>query len=447
MLANALLCPDLQNASLSYQEMMFYLDTPLLIPVLGLEGESRQSALLELIALLSRLGGKVVVFSHTRRELHGVLYGAAAYLNSPDGRGSIVYEARERGTTKSDLILLAESIDEILGEFGIEVEDTPHYVDAFQIDETVFEEVLKEEVRYFNNPKAIVYDINSVRSTYAIRGHKSATSLEKAQAVLVTSNTAFAKAAWEYGKRYESSQEVSVVISDFSLANMAWLKAPMEAPSIPKTQLLAFCYAALKPSEMLLNKFMSEIDKLERKGCITEREHQLLRGSPEIYSKLMHYTLGEDDALNEEIIMHTLDSAIAAIKKEESEKFKQEQEAHWKTQETLHSEQVHNEEILNKISRQCGQDARRLARIFVGIFVIILLAGSFYGLGLRSTKPVIGWALTGGAIVLFLLSVANLVFGSTLKDYHKRVENWCYTWLRERREKAIGVDLSAFDGN
>ena len=44
MLANALLCPDLQNVSATYRELTFYLDVPLLVQRLGLEGDSKQNA-------------------------------------------------------------------------------------------------------------------------------------------------------------------------------------------------------------------------------------------------------------------------------------------------------------------------------------------------------------------------------------------------------------------
>ena len=52
MLANALLCPDLRNAPKSYRGVSFYLDTPILIRLLGLEGELKQTAVRELIGLL-----------------------------------------------------------------------------------------------------------------------------------------------------------------------------------------------------------------------------------------------------------------------------------------------------------------------------------------------------------------------------------------------------------
>ena len=223
MLANALLCPDLQLALKTYRGVTFYLDTPLLVQRLGIEGQAKLLAIQELVNLITRLGGKVAAFSHSRDELDRVLRGAAANISSPNSRGQIILEARKRGTTRSDLLLLAETIGDKLSEMSIALEITPRYVEKFQIDETVFEDVLEDEVSY-HNPRAKEFDINSVRSIYVLRANKPAPSLEKARAILVTSNTAFAKAAWEYGQKYESSKEVSSVISDFTLARLRQLR-------------------------------------------------------------------------------------------------------------------------------------------------------------------------------------------------------------------------------
>ena len=59
MLANALLCPDLEKAPSSYKGVAFYLDTPLLVRRLGLEGETKRVAVASLVALLRRLGATV----------------------------------------------------------------------------------------------------------------------------------------------------------------------------------------------------------------------------------------------------------------------------------------------------------------------------------------------------------------------------------------------------
>ena len=454
MLANALLCPDLHNVSGTFRKVTFYLDTPLLVQILGVEGKSRQSASRELVALISKLGGKVATFSHSHQELQNVLRAAAAHVGSTDGRGLIVREARKLGTTRADLLLLAASIDDKLSKAGIGVEVTPHYTEDFQIDETVFEQVLEDEV-YYRNPRAKEYDINSVRSIYTIRANRFAPSLEKARAIFVTSNVAFAKAAWEYGQQYESAQDVSVVISDFSLANVAWLKAPMGAPSIPKTQLLALSYAALEPSSKLLGKYLTEVDRLEKKGMITERDHLLLRSSHLVYDELMHLTLGDDASLTQETITQTLERVSNEIKKEESGKLRVEQEEHQRTLEELssqrvrnrtleelNSQRVRNEKIKVNLYWRCRRNARVLAWLLLAPIGLILVVGLVAGIGLRSTNPILRWGLTAGSIVVALWTLVNLLFGSTVKGLHERLQNRLLTWLLKRESKAIEVDLS-----
>ncbi|MCY3729408.1 MAG: hypothetical protein OXF97_10505 [Nitrospira sp.] len=441
MLANALMCPDLENVSSNYRSVVFYLDTPLLVQRLGLEGEVKQTAVYELISLLNRLKGKIATFSHSREELQRVLHGTASHLESSDARGLIVMEARKNGTTKSDLLLLAESIEDKLGEVDIEVVRTPPYIKNFQIDETVFENVLSDEVSYMN-PRAKEYDINSVRSIYAIRGDRSALSLEKSRAVLVTSNTKFAKAAWHYGQQFEASRDVSSVISDFSLANAAWLKAPLGACDLPKTRLLAFSYAALQPSYKLLNSFMTEIDRLQNQGKITARDHQLLRSSPVVKKELIHLTQGNDASLTAETIAQTLERVVNKIKKEDSDKLTGEQEAHQETQKALKSQQALNKKIIDKLYWRCDRNAKIIAWMSSGSVAIFLILGFLFGLGLRSTFPIVSWSLIIGSSVFAMLTMGNLLFGSTVKDLHTCVYKKCMTWLLKREAKTTGVDFS-----
>ena len=443
MLANALLCPDLGNIPQNYRGVTFYLDTPLLVHRLGVEGEAKKAAMCELIDLLNKLGGKISVFSHSREELQTVLDGAAAYVDSTKGRGPIISEARRRGTTKSDLLIIAGSVEEKLSEAGINIEDTPRYKIDFQIDEVVFEHLLSDEISY-RSPRALEYDINSVRSVYAIRANKLALSIEKAKAVFVTSNVPFAKTAWEYGQQHESSRAVSTVITAFSLANMAWLKVPMGASSIPRTQVLAIAYAALEPSSNLLEKYLTEIDRLEKKGDITERNHQLLRSSL-AYDELMHLTLGEDSALTEETITQTLERVSNEIIKEESEKLNIEKDKHQNTQNALDTQRAHNQEIKNKIFWRCHSRARFWANISSAVLGAVLVVGLSAGLGLSSADPLLSWGLIGGSIVVALLTLVNFIFGSNVRSLHNWVQNRYLTWLLKREKKAFGINLTEFD--
>jgi hypothetical protein len=443
MLANALLCPDLQNAPKTFKGVTFYLDTPLLIRRLGLEGEPKQLAIEALVRLLHRLGATVAAFSHSRDELENVVKGAVEHLEAPNGRGTVVMVARQNGTTKSDLILLAGQIDDRLAEAKIEVKRTPRYIADLQIDQETFEEFLDDEVSYLN-PRAREYDVNSVRSIYVLRKGKSPRNVETCRAVLVSSNAGFARAAWEYGQKYEESREVSSVITDFSLANIAWLKAPMGAPSLPMEEILAFSYAALQPSNELLDKYLSEIDKLEKQGKITARDHQLLRSSTLAQEELMYLTLGDENTLTDETITETLKRVSNEIKKEEFEKLITEQEAHRRTREELESQRAEKISLQERLYWRCRNKAKYYALMPSVLIALLIVVGLVAGLGVRSNNQILGCILITGAGVLLLLTLANLIFGSSVKDFNNRIQGRCLTWLIKREAAAMGLDLSDF---
>ena len=441
MLANALLCPDLANAPKSYKGVTFYLDTPLLVRRLGLDGEPKQAAVTSLIELLRNLGATVATFSHSRDELDSVIRGAARHVESPNGRGSIVTEARRRGTTKSDLLILAGRIDDELEHARIDVRSTPRYIENSQIDETAFEKVLDDEISYFN-PRAKEYDINSVRSIYVLRGTTSPAILERSTAVLVTGNAGFSQAAFHYGQQHAASREVSSVITDFSLANMAWLKAPLGAPAVPMKELLAFSYAALEPPRGLFEKYLGEMDKLERQGKITARDHQLLRSSPLTPSELMNLTLGEEDALTEQTVTETLDRVTKEIQKEESDRYKRERAAHQRTQEKLAEQRTIREHTQERLYWNCQRRATACARCASASVGLMVFVGLCAGVGLRSSNAIAGWLLSAASGVLIVLTSVNLIFGTSIKNLHERVQARCLVWLLRRKAAETGLDLS-----
>jgi len=441
MLANGLLCPDLQNAPKSYKGVTFYLDTPLLVQHLGLEGEAKKYATEELIELVSNLGATVATFSHSREELDRVINGAANHIDSPDGRGAIIFEARKSGTTRSDLLLVAGQVDEALASAGIAVETTPAYERAFQIDERAFENVLDDEVSYYNK-FAKTYDVNSIRSIYVLRRGQSPYTVEKCRAVLVTSNSAFSRAAFEYGKQHTESREVSSVITDFGLANMAWLKAPMGAPSLPKIELLAYAYAALRPSMALLNKYLGEIDRLERQGTITPRDHQLLRSSTLAQEELTLLTLGEETSLTEQTISETLSRVTEEIKGEEAAKFQRERISHQKTQERLEAARTEKEALQKRLFWKCRKKAQYCALSISTFVALILVSGVvFGGLRVRTTNQILWWFVLFFTIILALMTLANLIWGVTVLFCHRAVESRCLTHFLKQESKATGLEF------
>jgi len=323
MLANALTCPDLDSLNQTFSKVTFFLDTPFAIQLLGLGGPEKEKAAKETVISARKKSAKFAIFTHTSQELYSVIKGAAKNLDSPYGKGNIVRESRKVGKTYTDLFLIAEKREELLLRDGVKTLNTPNYDDhSFQIGELAFEELLESELEY-NNPIAKSFDVNLVRSIYALRRGSAPCRLEEAKATLVTSNSKFAQLAFKYGKQFESTQEVSSVMTDFSLANITWLKSPMAAPDLPKAEILSYAYAALNPSEALWTKYLLESDKLKSDSQITERDHALIRSTLSI-DPLMEMTLGEESALTSKGIYEILEETKRALTKEQEQKLLEE---------------------------------------------------------------------------------------------------------------------------
>ncbi|EAT16360.1 hypothetical protein Dace_1824 [Desulfuromonas acetoxidans DSM 684] len=439
MLANALLCPDLQSVSSTYKEVTFYFDTPLLVQYLGLEGVEKQQSCNDLVALVQRLDGKVSFFTHTRDELLNVINGAAEYIDSPKGRGAVIFEARRAGTSRSDLVLTAQNAVEKLAASGIEAHPTPGYIHEFQIEETTFSDALNDEVNYYN-PNAREYDINSVRSIYVLRKGTCPHTVEKAKAVFVTNNTGFSKAAYEYGKKIEQSREVSTVITDFSLANTAWLKAPQGAPSLPRREVLAFAYAALRPTSEFWEKFLAEADKLQKSGTITPRDHQILRSSLHVQEELMKLTLGEDAALTEEKITETLNRVVSEIKKEDSHKLDLSEKARGEAERKFQDALTRNESIKEKIYWRCDKTAKREALLLSILIWISQGAVAVVGVIKLTNQSELGWALLSVAGVSGLLRLAGTFWDLKPLKVYSLFREWRCHGLVQKENSALGID-------
>ena len=449
MLANALLCPDLKSVSKTYKDVVFYFDTPLLIQFLGLEGNQEKQAIDELIGLVQRLEGTIACFSHTFDELVYAIQRSADFVDSPHGRGTIVEEARKAGNTKSDLILIAQNASDLLGAAKITVNPTPQYQSKtyqFEISEEVFDSVLQEKVNY-HNPKAKEFDVKSVRSIYVLRRGSLPFSIEKARAALVTNNTRFSKAAYEYGKKFEQSREVSTVITDFSLANTAWLKAPQGAPSLPRKEVLAFAYAAARPTTEFWNKVLNEAEKLEASGKVSSRDHQLLRSSHHVQSELMKLTLGQDDALTEESIRTTLSRVSAEIRREESERLQQSEEARLKTEKRL-AEQIaeteqqiaKSEAIKQRIYWRSDRRAGREALILSVLVWVAQVAVAVFGVVKIPQSAALGWLMIAVGVVSGLVRLAGTHWDIKPIKLYAGYKGWRRARLQKSEYAALSIE-------
>jgi hypothetical protein len=417
MLANALTCPDLESLQQTFRRTTFYLDTPFVVRLLGLEGEDRERAANQTLQLARNLGGRLAIFEHTYAECYRVITGAASHIDSQDGRGSIVFEMRKQGRTFTDLILIAERLDVLLDSKGVKEMPTPKYEIDLQIDEIGFENVLDDQISYYND-KAREYDVNSVRSIYVLRAGKYPHRLEDAHAVMVTSNAAFAKAAFQYGRNFESTREVSSVITDFSLANIAWLKSPLDNIDLPKSEVLSLSYAALNPPEKLWNKYIREIDKLKEAGEITPKDHAMLKYGSNVREELVNLTLGEEESLTKQTVTQLLDKALSEHAQEIQEKLTTEQLSHDHTRDNMRREITQRVQLEKKVCAMVTGISNVVAgTLFILCALVVVVLLYLTTLKVNFVIPAVA------GIGLATLAAGNLIWGVTLRTAFYKVRD------------------------
>ena len=399
------------------------------------------------------------MFSHTFMEVRNAVLNAAKNINNinfSNARRGIAIEAKKAGLSRSDLIGKASRMEQIFLEADIIIENSPNHINEFRINERELEiDLQKKRLFWQQNPQATKCDIDSVQNMYTMRANKPVLSLEKSYAILVTNNNAFAQVAWHFGKTYQSSRYVSTVITDFALANVAWLKSPMDAPSLPMLQVLAVSYAALTPPEGFFEKILQEIDKLESKGEISKEKLQLARITPELEERLMQFTLGQDSALTEEIILESINEVYDKIERKGAEKLEKEKQAHIETKDNLSmkitketnkllkEQEAHKQtkqEIEDKLQDRCNNRATFWSNtcsyglLVIIIAIIIITYFIEFGFGLPN---LFSWTVVSKAILLDIFTIMGVVYGSFFSKIRTCFKNLLFNHFWDKESKII----------
>jgi uncharacterized protein YdcH (DUF465 family) len=428
MLANALLCSDLQSLQKKFENVTFYLDTPFLMRLLQFWGAAACHAATELLELLKKLNAKLAIFEHTVEEVNHVLLNAERVLSNPQTiTHPMIASLRRERLTVADMALARGTLDRFFDSHGIVRKLTPGYTQDFQIDEALLKGAIERET-FYSTQRALENDINSIRSIFELRRKKHPSRLEDCAAVLVTNNTVLVLAAYNYGRQYESGREVSAVITDFSLANVAWLKAPLAAPDLPRLELIAECYATMEPSPKLWGRYVDEIDRLRAQGNITAEDHDLLKLSLSARDQLMNLTLGTEEALSSGTVSQVLERVKAELVKEKDKELQAERARLQETRSVVEALRGKNAATQKQIA--LAGDRVGLAgkwAVFVLLFVAVsgglLVASGFISTGTARHVWLV-WTFRGLAIAALLWGVADAVWHISITHLANRCGRW-----------------------
>lgn len=327
-----------------YSDLHVYLDSPIIFALLGMDDTSRTESYKQLVADMLKARCSVHVLDHNFQEVDSIIARAAGWATNT------LYELRKANNaarffhdSQMDETEISEFCDNIeikLNELGITVKETAYDVfqDKFQEDEICLFDMVK--ARYLDRgyelsqekQDSIRIDVQSIIMIYRERQGQTATRLQNAKHIMLTSNNVIANVS----KKYESNKSlqsghIPACISADLFGAILWLDSPMQLLEYQKKKLLADCYAFLKPDKVMLDKYIQSLDEARNADAIDEKKFLFLRTHKVVLDSLMDITKGDYARFNSNTYLEVYDD----IQEKSLKKYKDEAAAHAQTQEAF----------------------------------------------------------------------------------------------------------------
>ncbi len=420
-----------------YSELHVYLDSPIIFALLGMDEVSRTESYKRLINDMLKAKCNIHILDHNFQEVDSIIARAASWATSTQ------YDLRKANNaarffhdsqmSNIEITEFCNNIELKLNELGITVKETSYdiYQNNFQEDENCLFEMVK--ARYRDNgyelscerEESIRVDVRSIIMIYRERQGQTATKLQKAKHIMLTSNNAIANVSKKYeSNRNTKSMHIPACISADLFGAILWLDSPLQMQEYQKKKLLADCYAFLKPDKFLLDKYIQSLDEARNQNALNEKEFLFLRTHKVVLDSLMDVTKGDYARFNSHTYLEVYDDIQAKSQKQ----YQDEVDAHAITREKLektqgeldHEKEKSKQEIgilQEKIScledkekkRQEKEFEDKVQRLGWGIFIIFVLIPYILVVGLieiiKAQFSDLSWRSYYSIIALSLLTI------------------------------------------
>lgn len=438
VLANALFFNELEGFDSSLKGLSVYLDTRFIFRLLGIEGIPIQHAYEDFIKMLAQYNAQLYIFNHTYCEIMGILEDAnrrISNLNNFDpllSSNVLKYFVHE-GKDQSDVTLFICRLKNNLRDLGIKIAEdiSPDIDKQYQIDELSLYnhiiDVYKQKDKNFDvisKEFTIQNDIKSITLIHKLRKGQHALNIKEARNIFVTTNGSLAYACKKFeDSQYNLSTLIPACVTDVYLGTLLWLQSPSTVCYINSRKILADCSAALVPDDILIKKFINEVDKLKNQGSLKSEEYYLLRSSGFVLNLLEDRTLGDSDNFSDKTTEEILKQMKDALVAQEKEKYVEEQEAHSHTKEEL----IKLKQINDKLEQQQNALAQRISNIIskitVGLFYLIVIIGSWL---LNKNNIIEIGNIIFVIIALFMLLLSFLTYVPLYKSIDSKINHRVY---------------------
>ncbi|MBE0622904.1 MAG: hypothetical protein IH605_20125 [Burkholderiales bacterium] len=369
MAAEAIACfQEPRAAGDSLDTLTVYLDSPLLLDMLGVNSEYADYGR-EMLDAINASGAKAAVFDHCIAEAESAVHAQLSYL-----RSGVNQIATSWGTTaRPDLLQALIGNVSVRAEerLGIAVHRDPEINLHKRSPNTVgdIEAEMERRMHAWGNAEAKEYDRKSVWAMLAIRDSANfCRRICDSKKLFLTRNTALVGIAnhawmvWLGGATKHSQANIErwapVAMSDKQFAGYLWARSGTTDGTISRSRLLAHCSAAVRPRADVKARAYNLV--LELSGREGADDIAALLEDREGARALMRATRGDPEDVTRERLPFILEKvklaagefAAAKVREESDRELSEAQLAHQQELERFRQEAEENEAVLASAARE-----------------------------------------------------------------------------------------------
>ena len=424
----------------TYRNVTFYYDTPFLLKLLNFKVDLDNKEANELHKSLKKQDGTFCFFPQTKREIDNIL---VAYKNNIGKNAGITLEGLdEKKYTPSDVDrLLTTWKANLSSTYDVKLNNRPGYAkktdesidEKYVIDEAGLREFLKANIKWRSND-SMEADVESLISIHQIRGDNKAEDIEHTNAIFVTTNTKLAGLFNKYYKENVDNQTFPLVITDFDLAALTWIKCGSTG-QLPEKQLLRNAYMAMQPTPEMIEQFSLVLEKMQAEGRITENIAIAIRSSRYMRKEVLFSSFDGESGIDENVV-----KTVEAKLREDYSKEAREEERNMavlRQKEEEHQRFEKAERMAREEACQRKKSFLHLERIVVTILGVVIIILAIIGTIESWGNSISLSACSIAFIVIALISIIDTVKGKgkIIDPLLVKWANWKYDKVYEIKKK------------
>lgn len=284
MLADYINYADKNSTKKNLDNLTVYIDSPLILGLLGYSGYSKQKELEELLKLFSSLNVKVRIYDITINEIERLFYAwkqdlARRYYNNFNPKTLELLKAKgiDIAHLDTELSLLESNIEKM----GITITRGFSVKNEHFFDEKKFESFLKGKGK-----QSVLHDVKCVSRIHNSRESKSIRNLGEKMTIFVTLNIWLAEITNEYFSEEFGERNIPLLFNDVLITSLLWFKKPDLFENLPSKIIISNALAVINGEDKFWKSFISKLEVIKKRGDVSEDDFNLVRWNTTLMDKV-----------------------------------------------------------------------------------------------------------------------------------------------------------------